>query len=125
MNFEYIDTPDALVDYCARIAGADALAIDTEFVRTRTLVPQLGLIQVFDGEHLGLIDPVALTDLSVFKNILTDPSIIKVLHACSEDLDALWFNLEVIPSPLFDSQFAANLLDMGQVRKTLNLSPTF
>lgn len=124
MNFEYIDTPDALVDYCARIAGADALAIDTEFVRTRTLVPQLGLIQVFDGEHLGLIDPVALTDLSVFKNILTDPSIIKVLHACSEDLDALWFNLEVIPSPLFDSQFAANLLDMGQTLGYANLVET-
>jgi ribonuclease D len=121
MNFEYIDTPEALTDYCARIAKADALAIDTEFVRTRTLVPQLGLIQVFDGEHLGLIDPVALDDLSVFNDILVNPSIIKVLHSCSEDLDALWFNLKVIPTPLFDSQFAANLLDMGQTLGYANL----
>lgn len=121
MNFEYIDTPDALADYCERIAGADALAIDTEFVRTRTLVPQLGLIQVYDGEHLGLIDPVALDDLTVFNEILIDPSVIKVLHSCSEDLDALWFNLKVIPTPLFDSQFAANLLDMGQTLGYANL----
>lgn len=121
MNFEYIDTPEALTDYCARIATADALAIDTEFVRTRTLVPQLGLIQVYDGEHLGLIDPVALDDLSVFNEILVNPSIIKVLHSCSEDLDALWFNLKVIPAPLFDSQFAANLLDMGQTLGYANL----
>jgi ribonuclease D len=121
MNFEYIDTADALVDYCERISGADALAIDTEFVRTRTLVPQLGLIQVYDGQHLGLIDPVAIKDLSVFNEVLTNPNIIKVLHACSEDLDALWFNLKVIPSPLFDSQFAANLLDMGQTLGYANL----
>jgi ribonuclease D len=121
MNFEYIDTPEALSDYCARIATADALAIDTEFVRTRTLVPQLGLIQVYDGEHLGLIDPVALDDLSAFNEILVNPSIIKVLHSCSEDLDALWFNLKVIPAPLFDSQFAANLLDMGQTLGYANL----
>lgn len=121
MNFEYIDTPDALADYCERIAGADALAIDTEFVRTRTLVPQLGLIQVYDGEHLGLIDPVALDDLTPFKLILTNPNIIKVLHSCSEDLDALWFNLKVIPTPLYDTQFAANLLDMGQTLGYANL----
>jgi len=121
MNFEYIDTPEALTDYCARIATADALAIDTEFVRTRTLVPQLGLIQVYDGKHLGLIDPVALDDLSVFNEILVNPSIVKVLHSCSEDLDALWFNLKVIPTPLFDSQFAANLLDMGQTLGYANL----
>jgi ribonuclease D len=121
MNFEYIDTPEALTDYCDRIANADALAIDTEFVRTKTLVPQLGLIQVYDGEHLGLIDPVALDDLSVFNEILVDPSIIKVLHSCSEDLDALWFNLKVTPTPLFDSQFAANLLDMGQTLGYANL----
>ncbi|AEP30324.1 ribonuclease D [Brumicola nitratireducens] len=121
MNFEYIDTPEALSDFCERISAADALAIDTEFVRTRTLVPQLGLIQVYDGEHLGLIDPVALDDLSPFSDILVNPSIIKVLHSCSEDLDALWFNLKVIPSPLFDSQFAANLLDMGQTLGYANL----
>ena len=121
MNFEYIDTPEALADYCERISGADALAIDTEFVRTRTLVPQLGLIQVYDGEHLGLIDPVALQDLTAFNLILTNPKIIKVLHSCSEDLDALWFNLKVIPEPLFDSQFAANLLDMGQTLGYANL----
>jgi ribonuclease D len=121
MNFEYIDTPEALSDFCARVATADALAIDTEFVRTRTLVPQLGLIQVYDGKHLGLIDPVVLDDLSTFKEILVNPSIIKVLHSCSEDLDALWFNLKVIPAPLFDSQFAANLLDMGQTLGYANL----
>jgi ribonuclease D len=121
MNFEYIDTPDALADYCKRIAGADALAIDTEFVRTRTLVPQLGLIQVYDGEHLGLIDPVVLTDLTLFNEILVNPNIVKILHSCSEDLDALWFNLKVIPSPLYDSQFAANLLDMGQTLGYANL----
>ncbi|MDT0581919.1 ribonuclease D [Brumicola blandensis] len=121
IEFEYIDTQKALVEYCEKIKWASALAIDTEFVRTRTLVPQLGLIQVYDGEHLALIDPVAIADLSIFSNILCDESVVKVLHSCSEDLDALWHNLGVVPSPLYDTQFAANLLDMGQTLGYANL----
>lgn len=30
---------------------------DTEFVRTRTYYPQLGLLQLFDGHQVSLIDP--------------------------------------------------------------------
>ena len=121
IEFEYIDTAEALAAYCNKIKSADALAIDTEFVRTRTLVPQLGLIQVYDGESLGLIDPVAISDLSLFADILTNPSVVKVLHSCSEDLDAIWYNLKVVPAPLFDTQFAANLLDMGPTLGYANL----
>jgi ribonuclease D len=121
IEFEYIDTQKALVAYCEKIKSASALAIDTEFVRTRTLVPQLGLIQVYDGEHLALIDPVAIADLGIFSKILCDESVVKVLHSCSEDLDALWHNLGVVPSPLYDTQFAANLLDMGQTLGYANL----
>ncbi len=121
IEFDYIDTEKALLDYCDKIKSAGALAIDTEFVRTRTLVPQLGLIQVYDGQHLALIDPVAISDLTVFSNILCNESIVKVLHSCSEDLDALWHNLGVVPSPLYDTQFAANLLGMGQTLGYANL----
>ncbi|MFT6269653.1 MAG: ribonuclease D [Alphaproteobacteria bacterium] len=89
------------------------LAIDTEFVRTQTLTPMLGLIQVFDKDQVALIDPVAVEDLSEFASILTNPNIVKIAHACSEDLEALWHHLHVIPAPVFDTQFAAGVIGLG------------
>ena len=65
-------------------AQAELLAIDTEFVRTRTLYPKLGLIQINDGKTLALIDPVALSDLTPFWQLMENPNIVKVLHACSD-----------------------------------------
>ncbi len=69
---------------CEAVRAFPAIALDTEFVRTRTYYPQLGLIQLFDGEHLALIDPLGITDWSPLKAILRDPSITKFLHAGSE-----------------------------------------
>jgi ribonuclease D len=33
-------------------SAASAIALDTEFVRTRTYYPQLGLLQLFDGKQV-------------------------------------------------------------------------
>ncbi|CSW07627.1 ribonuclease D [Shigella sonnei] len=70
-----ITTDDALASLCEAVRVFPAIAQDTEFVRTRTYYPQLGLIQLFDGEHLALIDPLGITDWSPLKAILRDPSI--------------------------------------------------
>jgi ribonuclease D len=112
-QYLYIDTKAQLAELCDAYAKLDLIAIDTEFVRTQTLTPMLGLIQVFDKENVALIDPVAIKDLSAFSAILEDESIVKVAHSCSEDLEALWHHLGVLPAPVFDTQFAAGMLDMG------------
>jgi len=117
LDYTYIETQSDFDALCADYTNDEnpvrVLAIDTEFVRTQTLTPLLGLIQVFDGKSVALIDPVTVTDLSAFAAILTNPNIIKVAHSCSEDLEALWHHLHVIPSPVYDTQFAAGLLDLG------------
>ena len=110
MNYKLIDSVEALNSYCLAISQAKCLAIDTEFVRTRTLRPKLGLIQVYDGKQLGLIDPIAIDDLSAFVAILDNPAIIKLLHSCSEDLEVFWCHLGTIPKPIFDSQIAYHLI---------------
>lgn len=112
-QYKYIDSEYELLELCEHYATLDVLAIDTEFVRTQTLTPMLGLIQVFDKENVALIDPVAIEDLSAFSAILENQNIIKVAHSCSEDLEALWHHLGVLPAPVFDTQFAAAMLDMG------------
>jgi ribonuclease D len=109
----YIEDSAALVSLCEQLAQADVLAIDTEFVRTRTLYPRLGLLQICDGQHLALIDPIAIDDLSPFWQLLNDGNISKVLHACSEDLEVFLTAANCKPVNLIDSQIMMSFLKHG------------
>ncbi|EMF0718007.1 ribonuclease D [Citrobacter freundii] len=102
-----ITTDDALASLCEAVRAFPAIALDTEFVRTRTYYPQLGLIQLFDGQHLALIDPLGITDWSPLKAILQDTAITKFLHAGSEDLEVFLNTFGEIPQPLIDTQILA------------------
>ena len=105
------------LDACLqRCAHSDAIAVDTEFVRTDTFFPELGLIQLSDGDAVWLVDPLAIDDLSGLGNLLTDPGVVKVFHSCSEDLEVLRQRFGVIPQPLFDTQVAAAFLGHGHSR---------
>ncbi|GAA61746.1 ribonuclease D [Pseudoalteromonas sp. BSi20652] len=64
MQYQLIQTQNQLNTFVEQIQNKPILAIDTEFMRRRTLYPEVALIQVFDGEHLALIDPLA--ELSLF-----------------------------------------------------------
>ena len=110
----YITLPDQLAAFCERAASAKVLAIDTEFLRERTYYPKLCLIQAATGDEVALIDPIALDDLSAFANLLADDSIVKVFHACSQDLEVLHAALGVVPKPVFDTQVAATFLGLRQ-----------
>ncbi|HBY38535.1 MAG TPA: ribonuclease D [Alteromonas sp.] len=113
MDYIFIQDQETLDLVCARAARHKAIAIDTEFVRTRTLAPALGLVQLFDGHQLALIDPLAIDDLSSLTSLLVNPDVIKVLHSCSEDLEAFLATFSLVPRPIFDTQFAAGLLGLG------------
>lgn len=102
-----ITTDDALATLCEAVRAFPAIALDTEFVRTRTYYPQLGLIQLFDGEHVALIDPLGINDWSPLKAILRDTAITKFLHAGSEDLEVFLNAFGELPQPLIDTQILA------------------
>ncbi|ECC8923879.1 ribonuclease D [Salmonella bongori] len=107
MNYQMIETDDALASLCAAVRACPAIALDTEFVRTRTYYPQLGLIQLFDGAHVALIDPIGITDWSPLKAVLRDAGITKFLHAGSEDLEVFLKAFGELPEPLIDTQILA------------------
>ena len=113
MSYTFITTNEALHSYCVKASAVPAIAVDTEFVRTRTLYPQIGLIQIYDGRELVLVDPLAITDFTPLKDLLVNPNVVKVLHSCSEDLETFWHAFKVIPEPIFDTQFAASIVGMG------------
>jgi ribonuclease D len=103
----------SLAKFCQQAQLQPLLAVDTEFIRQSTLSPKLGLIQLFDGEQLALVDPLAITDWQPLQQLFQLPHVTKVLHSCTEDLEAFaTIGINEI-SPLFDTQLAAEILDWG------------
>ncbi|WBU51208.1 ribonuclease D [Kosakonia pseudosacchari] len=107
MNYQMITTNDALAALCDAARAFPAIALDTEFVRTRTYYPQLGLIQLYDGEHVALIDPLTITDWTPFRDLLINTAVTKYLHAGSEDLEVFLNAFGVQPQPMIDTQILA------------------
>ena len=108
--FNFIQTDAELARICALAAQQDVIALDTEFMRVSSFFPKLGLIQLFDGERISLIDPLAINDFSPFADLLKNPNVIKVLHACSEDLTVFLQEFHCLPTPMIDTQIMAHFL---------------
>lgn len=113
VNFEIVTTTARLETICLAARRQPAVMLDTEFVRTRTLYPKLGLIQLFDGEALALIDPLEIEDLTPLWDLLRDQAVIKVLHACGEDLEVFQHYAGCLPVPMIDTQVMAAFLGYG------------
>ena len=113
MHYQLIENQSKLNELCEQLSIAKVLAIDTEFVRTRTLYAKLGLLQVSDGKQIALIDPLAIDDLSPFWQLLTNATITKVLHAGSEDLEVFLTSGNCKPVNLIDSQIIMSFLGHG------------
>lgn len=125
----WITTNQALAQVCQDWVAEPFLAVDTEFVRTRTYYPQAGLIQVASRQGSFLIDPLSIDDWQPLAQIFEHPLVVKVFHACAEDLEVCRLLTGVVPSPLADSQIGAALAGMGGslgfqkiVKELLNLN---
>ncbi|WIO73042.1 ribonuclease D [Porticoccaceae bacterium LTM1] len=110
---EWVDTDKRLSQLCEEWSKQPCIAVDTEFVRTDTFYPILGLIQVSDGETCWLVDPLAIEDMLPLAELLVDNRVVKIFHACSEDLEVLQHSMGVIPKPIIDTQLAAAFVGFG------------
>ena len=102
------------------LAAATArVAVDTEFIRERTYWPQLSLVQVAieapatDEPLILLVDMLVEGMAAALAPLLSDRSVLKIMHSASEDLVALRQACGVLPDPLFDTQIAASLAGVG------------
>ncbi|GAA4354657.1 ribonuclease D [Kangiella marina] len=110
---EKVTTEQRLQELCQSWVKQDVLAIDTEFDRTNTYFHKLALIQLYDGEEVYLIDPLQIDDLSALGPVLGNEETLKVLHSCSEDLEALHNSYGFPIKSIFDTQIAAALCGLG------------
>ncbi len=109
----WVDSNEKLKDCCSVLSASSAIAIDTEFMRTDTFYPIAALFQMSDGEKCYLIDPLVIDNFLPLVELFVNPSVVKVFHACSEDMEVFSYFLKCIPSPLVDTQIAAGLLNYG------------
>ncbi len=108
-SYHWIDTPQALDAACEKMAGADVIALDTEFFRESSFFPVPALIQFACDETAYLIDPLVTDCTPAFKALLENDAT-KLLHASSEDLDVFQRWAGVLPTPLIDTQIAQGFL---------------
>lgn len=113
MNYQIITSNQELQTVCDAARKHSAVMLDTEFVRTRTFYPQLGLVQMFDGEILSLVDTNVITDVTPIVELLQDQSVLKVLHACGEDIEVFQHHFQTVPNPMVDTQVMAAFLGHG------------
>jgi ribonuclease D len=109
----WVDTDEALARLCQHWRTLPMVALDTEFQRVDTYYPIAGLIQLADDCGCYLIDPLAITDFSPLLALFSDASVLKVLHASTEDLELFQYLFGVLPSPLFDTQVAGAFVGWG------------
>ncbi|WP_447528303.1 ribonuclease D [Vreelandella sp. TE19] len=108
-SYRWIETADQLDAACQEVEAASVIALDTEFFRENTFFPIPALIQFAAGELAYLIDPVTTPCTPAFKALLQNDAV-KLLHACSEDLEIFQLWAGVMPAPLVDTQIAQSLL---------------
>ena len=105
-----IESAAQLQEALAEWLSCEVIGIDTEFVRERTWRADLGLVQLSDGKRVWLVDPLKTGPLDSLAAFFETESVIKVLHAPSEDLDILFYVSGAVPEPLFDTQVACSML---------------
>ena len=97
-----------LAALCERLAKADFVCVDTEFMRENTYWPELCLIQIADTQEAAAIDPLAKgLDLSPLLDLLVDNEhVLKIFHAGGQDVEIIYNLTGKTPHPIFDTQIA-------------------
>ncbi len=110
----YVTETAALEELVAQARTSPVVGLDTEFMRERTYWARLCLIQLATDDVAAIIDPLAIPDLSPLAALLSDPKVIKIFHAGSQDLEIFYREFGLATHPVFDTQLAATLAGFPQ-----------
>jgi ribonuclease D len=111
---QYITTTEALAALCERLEGEEFVTVDTEFMRERTYYPELCLVQLAGTHDVAVVDTqVAGLDLAPLGRLLAKPDVVKVFHACRQDVEIFLLMFDAVPAQIFDTQVAAMVAGFG------------
>jgi ribonuclease D len=109
-DFVLVETADRLEDAKRGIGKADMIGVDTEYDSFRYFREILCLIQVSTDSMVYLFDPLIGLDLSFLGEVFSDRRVLKVLHACDNDIRLLNRDFGFEFAHIFDTHRAAALL---------------
>ena len=110
MDFNQIETISDLEFLNQELLLKPYIGIDTEFRRTSKSNMRLALLQVNDGDEIYLIDTTLLNNLESECSFLFSDSVIKIVHSCKEDIEAIFSWTGSLLVNIFDTQIAEALL---------------
>ncbi len=93
------------------LAGATAVAIDSETMGLRLGRDPLCVVQLSDGQgdaHVVRLDR-STYDAPNLKRLLTDPQVTKIFHFGRFDIAMFWLHLRVVTAPVYCTKIASKL----------------
>ncbi len=93
------------------LAGASAVAIDSETMGLRLGRDPLCVVQLSDGNgdaHVVKLDR-STYDAPNLKRLLTDPDVVKLFHFGRFDIAMFWLHLKVVTAPVYCTKIASKL----------------
>ncbi len=111
-----ISTTAELEAVADRLRHEPYITIDTEFMRERTYWAKLCLVQLAGAREAVAVDTLAPgIDLGPLLDLLADQTVLKVFHACRQDLEIFQKLMGGrLPEPVFDTQIAAMVCGFGE-----------
>src|SRR3989338_10319947 len=85
-----------LTRLCESLRDRPWMALDTEFMRTRTYYARLCLVQVAAPEVIACVDTLALPTIEPLLEVIYSPRVFKAIHAARQHLEEFAQHLEVL-----------------------------
>jgi ribonuclease D len=110
-DFDWIADQAGFDEIVEELSGTNAYALDTEFHRERTYLPQLAVVQLATRDRIALVDALAVDMRALIRAFESDA--VCVMHAGAQDLEILELVSGAVPRRMFDTQLAALFCGYG------------
>lgn len=106
-DYEFIDRPEALVNFVQKAEKANIVAVDIEGDSMFHYKEKVCLIQMAANGCTVVIDPLKIKDVSVLKPLFENPDVQKVIHGADYDVRSMYRDFGIAIENLFDTQLAS------------------
>lgn len=106
LSIDWITNDSQFATAIERWQKSDFLAVDTEFERRTTYFPKFALLQIYDGQRISIVDPLSVSVIDSFRELMSNPALPKIMHSAKEDLEVFLDSGRCKIEGLFDTQIA-------------------
>ncbi|USO02162.1 MAG: hypothetical protein H6850_03550 [Alphaproteobacteria bacterium] len=105
----FINDQDAFDRWLKSFNPSFYVGIDVEFIRKDTFFPIVCLFQISSIEETVVIDPLTV-DIKPLLEKINTTDILKLFFSGRQDMEAIFYQYDILLSPIFDLQIACDFL---------------